>query len=89
MSISMQDLIKQEDIINKDLEEAWAHRSRCEIEEHLVWKYYRKALGVVQASNQRYIYLHHKRERLSDQIHTLGMRDYTLEYYPKELHQSK
>lgn len=89
MSISVQDLMKQEEIIDKDLEEARAHRSRCEIEEQLVWKDYRKAFGAVQAANQRCIYLHQKRERLSAQIRALGMGDYTLEAYPKGLHQSK
>ena len=54
----MQYLMKQEKIIDKDLEESRAHRSRCEIEENLVWKDCRKELGVVQASNQRFIYLH-------------------------------
>ena len=43
----MQYLMKQEEIIDKDLEESWTHRSRCEIEENLVWKDYRKALGDV------------------------------------------
>ena len=54
----MQYLMKLEEIIDKDLEKAREHRSRCEIEEHLVWKDYRKALGDVQASNQRCIYIH-------------------------------
>lgn len=89
VSISVQDLMKQEEIIDKDLEEARAHWSRCEIEEHLAWKDYRKARGAVQAANQRCIYLHQKRERLSAQIRALGMRDYTLEASPKGLHQSK
>ena len=70
--------MKQEEIIDKYLEEAQAHRSRCEIEEHFVWKYYGKALGVVHATNQRCIYLHQKRERLSAQIRALGMGYYTL-----------
>ena len=74
----MQDLMKQEEIIDKDLEDAWEHRSRCEIEEQLVWKDYRKAFGAVQAANQRCIYLHQKRERLSVQIRALGMGYYTL-----------
>ena len=74
----MQYLMKQEEIIDKNLEEAREHRSRCEIEEQIVWKYYRKALGVVQALNQRCIYLHQKRERLSAQIRALGMGYYTL-----------
>ena len=58
MSMSMKDLMKQEEIIDKDLEDARAHRSMCEIEEHLVWKDYRKGLGAIQASNPMCIYLH-------------------------------
>lgn len=87
--ISVQDLMKQEEIIDKDLEEARAHRNICEIEEQMAWKDYRKAWGAVQAANERYIYLHQKRERLSAQIHALGMRDYSLEGSPKRLHQIK
>ena len=55
----------------------------------MVWKDYRKALGVFQATNQRCIYIHKKRERLSSQIHALGMGAYTLEAYPKGIHQRK
>lgn len=88
-SISVQDLMKQEEIIDKDLEEARMHRNNCEIEEQMAWKDYRKAWGAVQAANQRCIYLHQKRERLSAQIRALGMRDYSLEGSPKRIHQSK
>lgn len=89
VSISVQDLMNQEEIIDKDLEEARMHRNRCEIEEQMAWKDYRKAWGAVQAANQRCIYLHQKRERLSAQIRALGMRHYSLEGSPKRLHQSK
>ena len=55
----------------------------------MAWKDYRKAWGVVQAANQRCIYLHQKRERLSAQIRALGMRHYSLEGSAKRCHQSK
>ncbi|KAH9302438.1 hypothetical protein KI387_014021 [Taxus chinensis] len=52
-NVSLQNLMKEEQLFEKELEEAREHRSRCEREETLAWKAYHKAQTVVQATNQR------------------------------------
>ncbi|XP_057823872.2 uncharacterized protein LOC131036087 isoform X2 [Cryptomeria japonica] len=74
---SAQYLIKEEEAVDKELEEARQHRSRCEMEEKIAWKAYRNAQIAVQAINERCMNLHEKRRMLSAQIQAVALRTYS------------
>ncbi|XP_043699062.1 uncharacterized protein LOC122649872 isoform X2 [Telopea speciosissima] len=72
-SMDMQSLVKIEELLDKELEEAQDLRHRCELEERNALKAYRKAQTALTEANARCTYLYQRRELFSAKSRALIM----------------
>ncbi|KAI0498622.1 hypothetical protein KFK09_019512 [Dendrobium nobile] len=63
--MSFHSLLRLEELLDKELEEAQEYRCECEIEERLALKAYRKAHRSLVEANERWTFLYRKRELFS------------------------
>lgn len=70
-------LQQEEDLIDKQLEEAQERRRTCEVQERIARRAYREAQLALQAINSQCDYLHQKRENVAAQVRAAEIQHYT------------
>ncbi|KAF8396756.1 hypothetical protein HHK36_018386 [Tetracentron sinense] len=76
-SKAIQSVVKIEELLDKELEEAQEHRHRCEVEERNVLKAYHNAQRTLVEANARCTFLYQKRELYSARFRAFMMEDST------------
>ncbi|KAL8103027.1 hypothetical protein AgCh_027530 [Apium graveolens] len=69
----LQGLMEMEELHDKELEEAQEYRNKCEIEERIAQKAYRRAQRATMEANSRCAHLYRNRELFSAQLRSLMM----------------
>ncbi|KAG9445139.1 hypothetical protein H6P81_016479 [Aristolochia fimbriata] len=78
----LKSLMKEEEILDKELEDARELRHKCELEEISALKAYRKAQRALINANHRCNYLYYQRDLLSIQLRTLQMEETSSSWSP-------
>ncbi|KAK1378091.1 RNA-binding family protein [Heracleum sosnowskyi] len=71
--MDLQELMELEELHDKELEEAQEYRHKCEVEERVAHKAYRRAQRATMEANSRCAHLYRNRELFSAQLRSLMM----------------